>query len=85
MLQDLIKAKVTATEKLSEAIFKELNKIARQMKLDAMYFKGDQESVLHRAGKVVQSKRIANLNKLYCDHVHEGGFQALWQKERGWY
>jgi hypothetical protein len=32
----------------------------------------------------VESRQINELDVLYCDNIHEGGFEGVWTPEKGW-
>lgn len=80
----LIRAKDKALEDLENGIFSEMERIARILNLDKMFF-GIGYGEFTRNNKEVFSTRLKNLEDLYLDHVNKCGFMGLWTKEKGWY
>jgi hypothetical protein len=72
-----------ARDRLEENVFRRMEKIARRMNLDEMLFCMYGNRYL-RGDKEVQSKQLDELDDFYCDNIHEGGFQGVWTKEKGW-
>lgn len=69
-------------DKVENAIFQRMDVIARRMKLDQMIF--GLASHYERGGREIGSKQLDKLDYLYCDTIHQGGFQGAWTKEDGW-
>jgi hypothetical protein len=68
---------------LEKAIMDKMDKIARKHRLDSMSMAVYSTS-LKRNGKEIQLQSITKLEELYCEHIHSGGFQALWLPGKGW-
>jgi len=71
-----------ATMELEQAIYDEIDKVARKHKLDEMSF--FYTTLLKRNGKEVSVQEITKLDYFFCDNICKGGFLALWTKEKGW-
>ena len=73
----------SAKDALSRAIFAEMDTVARRHHLDSMCF--GLGTTLIRKGEEIQLKQIEKLDDVYSDYVNDGGFQALWTPDKGWY
>lgn len=82
-LKQLIKQKEDAVQKLEDGILAKMDEVARQINLDEMWITG-YGNTFKRNGKEIKSAKIEKLDKMYCDHVSAGGFEAYWCKEKGW-
>jgi len=82
-LKQLIKQKEDAVKKLEDGILAKMDEVARQMNLDEIWITG-YGNTFKRNGKRIESRRLENLDEMYCEHVHAGGFEAYWCKEKGW-
>jgi hypothetical protein len=72
-----------AQARLEKAILARMDVIARQMHLDEIVITHLGNGYKRGDGEVV-SKQLDELDDLYCDHVHPGGFEACWTPEKGW-
>ena len=85
-----IRSKIDALNKikddLEKIVFDKIDKIARQRNYDRMTFT-HYGSSFERNGKEydLQDNTINKIEDIYLEHVHRGGFEALWTKERGWH
>jgi hypothetical protein len=70
-------------EDFEQSILDEMGRVANAMNLDKMMFLHF-GNTYERAGREVQSKRLEELDNLYCDMIHHCGFEAIWTKEKGW-
>jgi hypothetical protein len=68
---------------LEKAILDRMDTIARQMHLDKIIIT-HLGNAYKRGGTSVKSKQLDELDDLYGDHVHAGGFEAVWTPEKGW-
>lgn len=86
-----IRKKIEVLDKLKndleEMIFDKIEKVARQRNYDRMTFTHYGTS-FERDGKEYDlfntNNPINKLEDIYTEHVHHGGFEALWSKEKGW-
>jgi len=73
-----------AQERLEEAIFNRMDEIAREEDLDTMCFTHFGNSYT-RNYEGVHLPELDNLEDIYLNNIHEGGFEAVWQAhEGGW-
>jgi len=70
-------------DEFEQHIMDEIVKVATQMNLDEAAFL-HYGNMYTRGHYEVPSKRLDALDDLYCDNIHSGGFQGIWQKEKGW-
>lgn len=69
---------------LETAIMEEMAKIAEKRNLDSVLI-GAYGNTYERNGKEVKCKPIDDLDTVYLDELHAGGFQAYWTKDKGWH
>lgn len=82
-MQDKIDAFQEAKDNFEQEILDEMERIAISMNLDEMKFMHYGNCYI-RNGREVKSKRLEELDHVYCDYVHRNGFEAVWLKGRGW-
>jgi hypothetical protein len=68
---------------LEKAIFDRMDVLARRMHLEQIVIT-HLGNAYHRGDGEVASKQLDELDDLYGDHVHAGGFEACWTPEKGW-
>ncbi|MHC4372017.1 MAG: hypothetical protein ACYSW8_30800 [Planctomycetota bacterium] len=73
-----------AQARLDKAILARMDVIARRRNLDEMVIThlGNRYT---QDGVEVECAQLDELDDLYCDNVHEGGFEACWTSEKGWH
>ena len=77
-------AVIQAKQELEKAIFAEIDTIARRHRLTAITV-GLGTTLRRGKQEVDDIPEITDLETLYCEHVHDGGFQALWSAAKGWH
>lgn len=82
-IKELIEDLERARDALDDAILDQMAEIAKQTGLTKMIVTPYGNS-WYRDEEEVESKGLDKLDELYCDHVHAGGFQAIWTPEEGW-
>ena len=70
-------------EALEKAIFDRMDEVARNVGLTEIVITAYGNSY-KRGYKEVSNKGLDELDDLYCEHIHAGGFEALWTSEKGW-
>jgi hypothetical protein len=75
-----------AQERLEQAIFNRMDVVAKQAGLTQMCFTQFGNSYNRGDASCVDVPDLDDLDDLYCEHVHGGGFEAPWSAEQGgWY
>lgn len=68
---------------LENAILERMDEVARNVGLTEIVITHYGNSY-KRGYKEVSNKGLDELDDLYCEHVHAGGFEACWTTEKGW-
>jgi hypothetical protein len=74
-----------AQEALEKAILARMDEIARQLGLSEIVVGIYGTSYLCNDGdEEMESEALDEVEQLYLDHIHSGGFLGLWTPEKGW-
>lgn len=82
-IKRLIEALTKTSDALEKAIFRRMDEVARNAKLTEMVFT-HMGNTYRRGEREVSNKGLDELDDLYCEHIHCGGFQGVWCSEEGW-
>jgi hypothetical protein len=69
---------------LDKAIFDRMDVLARRMHLEQIVIT-HLGNAYRRGGEEVECAQLDELDELYIDNVHAGGFEACWTPEKGWH
>ncbi len=72
-----------AREILEDAIYNEIDRVARQHKVDKIIFSTYGNAYYSNGENIGEIKEITELYYFFIDNVHSGGFEGIWTKE-GW-
>ena len=73
-----------AKEYLSALILERMDNIARKKGLDSMVITHLGNSYTKDA-QYIEVPVLNELEELYREHIHEGGFESPWDQEKGWH
>ena len=81
-LTEYVKAVEEAKAKLGVAVLEEISRLGHVHDLDCMEFLLTSEFT--RNGEEVEIQEIDEVEKVYLDHVSDGGFMGIWVPDTGW-
>lgn len=82
-IKRLIEMLTKTSDALEQAIFRRMDEVARNAKLTEMVF-CHFGNTYKRGEREVSNRGLDELDDLYCEHIHSGGFQAIWRADEGW-
>jgi len=82
-LQAIVDKIEQAKDEAEKAILARAVEIAERMGLDEVMW-GCYKNYYMRDGKDVESKQLDELERLYCDNIHDGGIVCCWTRGKGW-
>lgn len=84
LVHQKIRALENAKAAATQAIMDKMEKVARRRNLDEFSIL-PYGNIFYRRGKEVKCPEIQRLDNIFLDNIHSGGFEALWDKEKGWW
>lgn len=84
-LQRRVAAVQRTQEALEKAILARMDVVARRLGLSEIVVGIYGTSYLCNDGdEEMESEALDEVEQLYLDHIHSGGFQGVWTPEKGW-